>query len=68
MGIKKKRRPDPKLLQMGLQPSSGVQCENEAFSQSKHWQGARMSHWTEQWGAKMKGSHRLQRGTVREGL
>jgi hypothetical protein len=53
---------------MGLQASSGVQCENEAFSQDGHKKSARGSHWNEQQGANSRGSCRLQKGSVREGL
>ena len=53
---------------MGSQEGSGVQCENQGFSQARHKQSARSSHWTEQQGANSSGSRRLQKGVVREGL
>jgi hypothetical protein len=53
---------------MGSQAGSGVQCENGAFSQAGHKQSARGSHWTEKQGANSRGSHRLQKGSVRECL
>jgi hypothetical protein len=59
---------NPKNLQMGSQAGSGVQCENQGFSQAGHKQSARSSHWTEQQGANSSGSRRLQKGAVREGL
>ena len=49
---------------MGLQAGSGVQCENEAFSQVGHRQSGRGSYWTDKQGVNSRGSHRLQKGSV----